>query len=98
MNGTSDMTTRTGGRIFANEDVALFLGFDAALPTASEQRLGTGKYILGPGGSLAAPLPRIRSIFYLLAANYNSVGGDPSRANLHYTQVQSAVNTIWSDH
>ena len=41
MNGTSDMTIRAGGWIFANEDVALFVGTDASFPTASEQRLGT---------------------------------------------------------
>jgi hypothetical protein len=97
MNGTGDMTTRTGGRLYANEDVALFVGFDASFPTASEQQLGTGKYILGPGVVLAAPLPRMRSLFYLLAADYNSVGGDPGRANLHFMQVQPTFNTIWTE-
>ena len=57
MNGTSDMTIRTGGRIFANEDVAVFIGTDAAFPTASEKRLGTGKYTLGPGIGLAVRCP-----------------------------------------
>ena len=98
MNGTSDMNIRAGGRIYANEDVALFIGTDAFFPTASEQRLGTGKYTLGPGAVLAAPLPRVRSILLLQAFDYNSVGGDPSRPNIHFTQVQSVVNTIWSDH
>jgi len=98
MNGTSDLNIRTGGRIFANEDVALFIGTDAFFPTASEQRLGTGKYTLGPGAVLAAPMPRARSILLLLAFDYNSVGGDPSRAKIHFTQVQSFINTIWSNH
>jgi len=98
MNGAGDMSIRAGGRIYANEDVALFIGTDSLFPTASEQQLGSGKYTLGPGAALAAPLPRLRSIFFLLASDYNSVGGDPSRRNIHFTQVQSFINTIWSNH
>lgn len=96
-NGAGDMTTRIGGRIFSNEDVALFIGTDASFPTASERQLGTGKYTIGPGGAMALPLPRARSLFYLLVQDYRSVGGDPSRADLHFMQVQSVVNTIWTE-
>ena len=32
----------------------------------------------------------------LRAFDYNSVGGDPSRPDIHFTQVESAINTIWS--
>jgi len=96
MNGTSDLNIRTGGRVFANRDVALFIGGDVFFPTASEQRLGTGKYTVGPGAVLAAPLPRASSLLILTAFDYNSVGGDPSRANIHFTQVQLGVNTVWS--
>lgn len=98
LRGAGDMTTRMGGRIFANEKVALFVGFDASFPTASERQLGTGKYTLGPGGSLAIPLPRMRSLFNLVALDYNSVGGDPSRTDLHFLFVQPAVYTFWTEH
>jgi hypothetical protein len=97
LRGARDMTTRTGGRIFANEDLAVFIGLDASFPTASEKQLGTGKYTLGPGGSLAVPLPRMRSFFNVVAADYSSVGGDPSRPNLHFTQIQPAFYTFWTD-
>ena len=96
MNGTTDLNIRTGGRVFSTRDVTLFIGGDVFFPTASEQRLGTGKYTIGPGALLAAPMPRARSIIYLVAFDYNSVGGDPSRPDIHFTQVQSAINTIWS--
>lgn len=98
LNGTSDLVVRTGGRLYASEDVALFVGMDASFPAASEKQLGTGKYTLGPGVGAAAPLPRMRSLAFLLAADYNSIGGDPSRADIHFMQVQSAVNTFWSEH
>ena len=54
--------------------------------------------VLVPGAVLAAPMPRVRSILLLQAFDYNSVGGDPSRPNIHFTQVNSFINTIWSDH
>jgi len=97
LRGGGDMTTRTGGRIFANNDMAVFIGLDASFPTASEKQLGTGKYTLGPGGALAVPLPRLRSFFNVAAADYSSVGGDSSRPNLHFTQIQPAFYTFWTD-
>jgi len=105
-NGVGDMTVRTGGRLYASQNVAVFIGADASFPTASttqpsvgkqETKLGTGKYTLGPGGAVAVPLPRLRSLFLTLVQNFNSVGGDPSRADFNFIQVQSAVNTIWSE-
>ncbi|MGH7164146.1 MAG: hypothetical protein ACREIS_01315 [Nitrospiraceae bacterium] len=97
MDGTSDMTVRMGGRLYASENFALLIGTDASFPTASEKQLGFGKYTLGPGGAVAVPMPRARSLLFVLVQDFNSVGGDPSRANLHFMQVQSAVNTIWSE-
>jgi len=97
-NGISDTVVRVGGRVFVSEYVAVFLGTDVLFPTASPSQLGTGKYTLGPGGVLAAPLARLRSLFYLQVQDYSSVGGDPSRADLHYLQVQGTINTIWSEH
>lgn len=96
--GTGDMTIRTGGRLYSNEYVALFIGTDASFPTSSsEKQLGTGKYTIGPGGGLAVPLARAHSLLYVLVQDFKSIGGDPSRTNLHYTQVQSTFNTIWTD-
>jgi len=97
-NGISDTVLRAGGRVFVSEYVAVFLGTDVLFPTASPERLGTGKYTLAPGGVLAVPMARLSSMFYLLVQDYNSVGGDPSRADIHFLQVQGTVNTIWSEH
>jgi hypothetical protein len=98
VDGTSDLVLRTGGRLYASTDVALFAGLDASFPAASDRRLGTGKYTLGPGLGVAAPLPRLRSLSFLQVENFNSVGGDPSRVDLHYLQVQGGFNTLWSEH
>jgi hypothetical protein len=96
-NGAGDLTIRMAGRLYTSQNVSLVIGADALFPTASNDPLGTGKYLLGPGGSVAFPLPKLRSIFYTVIQDFNSVGGDPSRDNIHYLQVQPNFNTIWSE-
>ena len=96
-NGASDLLVRAGGRVYATPDVALFIGTDVFFPTGSNDRLSAGKYTLGPGGAVAVPLPRLRSLFFTFVQDYNSVGGDPSRVDLHFMRVSSAFNTIWSE-
>jgi hypothetical protein len=96
-NGATDLTVRTGWRLYASPNVALFIGADTIFPTGSNDRLSTGKYTLGPSGAVAVPLARLRSLFSLFVQDFNSVGGDPSRRDIHFMRVSSAVNTIWSD-
>jgi hypothetical protein len=96
-NGASDTLVRTGGRLYASPDVALFVGADVTFPTGSNDRLSTGKYTVGPGVAVAVPLARLRSLFFTLIQDFSSVGGDPSRRDIDFMQVQSAINTIWSD-
>lgn len=97
-NGAGDLLVRTGGRIYASPELAVFVGGDATFPTGSNDRLSTGKYTLGPGFATAVPLPRLRSLFFTFLQDFNSVGGDPSRANIHFARVTLAFNTIWSEH
>jgi hypothetical protein len=96
-NGTSDMTIRVGGRVYASDKIAVFIGADGSFPTASEKLLGTGKYTIGPGGAVAIPLPRIHSLFFVVIEDFNSIGGDPSRTNIHYTQFKPSINTVWGE-
>ena len=96
-NGASDLLVRTGHRLYASPNVALFIGTDVVFPTGSNDRLSTGKYTLGPAGAMAVPLPRVRSLFFTIVQDFSSVGGDPSRRDIHFMRVQSAINTIWSE-
>ena len=96
-NGASDMTVRTANRLYASTNVALLIGTDVTFPTGSNDRLSTGKYTLGPAGAVAVPLPRLRSLLLTIVQDFNSVGGDPSRRDIHFMKVQSAFNTIWSE-
>lgn len=96
-NGASDMTVRTAHRLYASPNVAVLIGTDVTFPTGSNDRLSTGKYTLGPGGAVAVPLARLRSLFSTFVQDFNSVGGDPSRRDIHFMKILSGVNTIWSD-
>jgi hypothetical protein len=96
-NGASDFLVRTGHRLYASPNVALFIGTDVTFPTGSNDRLSTGKYTLGPAAAVAVPLAKLRSLFITFLQDFNSVGGDPSRANIHFMRVSSAVNTIWTE-
>ena len=96
LRGAGDMTMRMGGRIYASENIALFVGAEISFPTASEAVLGTGKYTIGPGVGVAVPLARLNSLFFLVATENHSIGGDPSRKDVHFTRLQPALNTIWS--
>jgi hypothetical protein len=96
-NGASDFLVRTGHRLYASPNVALFVGTDITFPTGSNDRLSTGKYTLGPAAAVAVPLARLRSLFITFLQDFNSVGGDPSRRDIHFMRVSSAVNTIWSE-
>jgi hypothetical protein len=97
-NGASDLLVRFGGRVYASPELALFVGGDVTFPTGSNDRLSTGKYTVGPGGAAAVPLPRLSSLLFVFVQDFNSVGGDPSRNNIHFMRVTSAFNTIWSEH
>jgi hypothetical protein len=75
----------------------LFIGADTFFPTASHEILGTGKYSIGPAVAGSAPMPRLRSLLFVLVQDVRSVGGDPGRSDVHYGVVQTIVNTIWSE-
>ena len=46
---------------------------------------------------MAVPLPRLRSLLFTFVQDFNSVGGDPSRRDIHFMRTQAAFNTIWSE-
>ena len=96
-NGASDMTVRTANRLYASPNVALLIGTDVIFPTGSNDRLSTGKYTLGPAGAVAVPLPRLRTLLLTIVQDFSSVGGDPSRRDIHFMKVLAAFNTIWSE-
>src|SRR5215472_15198369 len=95
-NGLSDLFVRAGGRVYSVPGDAIFAGMDFTFPTADD-KLGTGKYTIGPGVATAHVFPAWGSIFFTLLQHQVSVGGDPSRQTINVSRVQALFNTIWTE-
>ena len=60
-------------------------GTGLVMPTATDERLGGGKWILAP---VVAPVWRLpRGLFYVKFQNFVSIGGDDSRADVNFLLV-----------
>ena len=95
--GVSDLLVRAGGRVYSVPGDAIFVGADFTFPTADD-KLGSGKYTVGPAVATAHVFPDWASIFFLLLEHQLSVGGDPSRNDISASFLQCWFNTIWTDH
>lgn len=95
--GLGDLLVRAGGRVYSDPADTIFVGMDFTFPTADD-KLGTGKYTVGPGVATAHVFPAWDSIIFGLLQQQFSVGGDPSRNNVSTSLLQCWFNTIWTDH
>lgn len=96
-NGVSDLLVRAGGRVYQVPGDAIFAGVDFTFPTAAD-KLGSGKYTVGPGVATAHVFPAWSSLVFALLQHQFSVGGDPSRNDISASRLQCWFNTIWTDH
>ena len=94
--GLDDLLVRTAWRFYESPHVNLLVGADAIFPTATDAQLGRGKYEVGPGFAASVPIPPLKSTFLLVAQQFVSVGGDPSRQDIDFTGLQFQLNTVWS--
>ena len=74
---------------------------DLVFPTAGSAALGSGKWQLGPGATLSVPLPAPWSgptraaRFVPKLEQYVSIGGDPDRKDVSYTQAELKLEVEW---
>jgi hypothetical protein len=66
---------------------ALASGTGLLLPTASEDSLGTGKWVIAPAVVPIWFLPKIRGLALVKIQDYVSVAGDEARADIHAMTV-----------
>lgn len=98
LTGLGDISARIGYRLLERDEFQLFAGTEVIFPTASPGGLGDGKFTLGPGVAISIPLPEIRSVLFPVLQHYQSVGGDPSRERVSYSQLELEINTPWGSH
>jgi hypothetical protein len=95
--GMSDLAVTAGWRVYNTPEYAVLIGALATFPTASEVRVGSGKYTAGPAIATARFLPRWDSFLIGLLQHQTSVGGDPSRRDIALSRAAAQVNSFWAD-
>lgn len=92
--GLGDVKGRIGLQAVRAGSGRLSPFLELVFPTAESAALGSGKWQLAPGATLSVPLPAPWSgptraaRFVPKLEHYVSIGGDPDRADVSYTQAE----------
>ena len=95
--GLGNLSAVLGWRAYNTPEYAFFIGAASTFPTASDNALGSGKYTVGPLIATGRFLPQWESFLFGVFQHSVSAGGDPSRADISFTQANVQINTIWAD-
>ena len=95
VSGHGDLLLRAAWRAVQRDGFALILGTELILDTADDDRLGSGKNIVGPLAYAAIDLPRHDSVFFPYVQHYVSVSGDGNRDDVSVTTVKPNLLTRW---
>lgn len=95
--GLGNLSAILGWRAYNTPEYAFLIGVASSFPTASDDRLGSGKYTVGPIVATGRFLPRLESFLFGVFQHSVSAGGDPSRADLSFTNASVQINTIWAE-
>lgn len=93
--GIGNLLTRLAWRALRTDDVALVVGSELILDTASSPKLGNGKHVLAPFAFAAFDLPQAKSVFFPYIQYGKAIGGDASREAVEYTNVRASLLTRW---
>lgn len=93
--GFGDLLVRVSYRAVRRQGYAVVTALEATFDTASDEFLGTGKYVLSPLAFAAIAVPKMRSTFFTGAQQYVSVAGDSDRQDINYTQLRTILLTRW---
>jgi len=95
--GVGDLTVNFLWRAYNTPEYAFLVGVASSFPTATDDRVGSGKYTVGPLLVTARYLPLIKSFLFGALTHQLSVGGDPSRKDVQLTGAVAQINTIWAE-
>lgn len=93
--GAGDLLTRIAWRAMRKPGFAMVVGSEFIFDTASEPFLGYGKHVVAPYAFAAFDAPSLNSTIFPGAQHYESVGGQPGRAHVSYTQFRLFILTRW---
>ena len=95
--GFSDLNLTLGWRAYNTPEYAVLIGMNATFPTATETKLGLGKYNLGPLIATARFLPKFNSFLIGVLSQQISVGGDSDRKSINISNLSLRINTVWAE-
>jgi hypothetical protein len=95
--GVGDLTVNFLWRAYNTPEYAFLVGVGSSFPTATDDRVGSGKYTVGPLLITARYLPLIKSFLFGALTHQVSVGGDPARKDIQLTGAVAQINTIWAE-
>jgi len=95
--GFSDLGVILGWRAYNTPEYAVLIGVNASFPTATEDKVGLGKYTLGPIIATARFLPKFNSFLIGVLSQQISVGGDSDRKSINISNASLRINTIWAE-
>jgi len=93
--GFSDLGVTLGWRAYNTPEYAFQIGINATFPTATETKMGLGKYTLGPIIVTARFIPKWASFLIGVLTQQVSVGGDSDRKSFNISRASLRINTIW---
>ena len=95
--GLGDITLRLSRTTLTGEGYAMVLGVEYNADSATEDSLDSGQHTLSPLVFGSVRLPRLNSILFPLIQYYETVAGDDSRPDVHYTNIKTMVLTRLPD-
>jgi hypothetical protein len=93
--GIGDIVLRLNYRAARGEGYAVVFAPELALDTASDDRLGTGKYVFQPAAYASFDAPRYKSVVFPFVQQFWSIGGDDSRGDINTTLLRIGLLSRW---
>jgi hypothetical protein len=91
-----DIKVRGGFRPLKREALSFPSFVELTFPTANPGSLGAGKYLLGAGIRMLAPISA-GARFETELSQTTSFGGDQARADTNYTKLEFTLYELWRD-
>jgi hypothetical protein len=93
--GSGDLSVRAAYRAVRKPGFAMVVGSEVIFDTASDSFLGFGKHIAAPFAFAAFDVPSLNSTVFPGLQHYESVGGQPGRLHVSFTQFRLFLLTRW---
>lgn len=93
--GIGDVVLRLNYRAARGAGYAVVLSPELSLDTASDDQLGTGKYVFQPTAYASLDAPKYKSVIFPFVQQFWSIGGDDNRNDINTTLLRVGLLSRW---